>query len=169
MPALGFPLGTRAQMFWLEQGLPSSLRPGARPRTTLSPTLVLRDGQPRLALGTPGGDQQDQWSTVFLARAVSAAEHGPGPTTPLQALVDAPMLHSEHMPSSFHPRTSRPNRLVVEDRFGIEAIESLRRRGHDVLTVGGWDLGRLCVVGREGGWLRAAANSRGAQGYAAGR
>ena len=169
LPALGFPLGTRGQMFWLEQGLPSSLRPGVRPRTTLSPTLALRDGKPWLALGTPGGDQQDQWSTVFLARAVSAAEHGGGVATPLQALVDAPMLHSEHMPSSFHPRTSRPNRLVAEDRFGTDVLADLRRRGHDVAAVGGWELGRLCVVGQEGGWLRAAANSRGAQGYAAGR
>ena len=68
IPSLGFCLGTRAQMFWLEEGLPNSLEPGKRPRTTLSPTLVARDGEPYLALGTPGGDQQDQWTLhVFLA------------------------------------------------------------------------------------------------------
>ena len=67
IPALGFPLGTRAQMFWLAEGLPSSLIPGARPRTTLSPTLVERDGAPYLVCGSPGGDQQDQWTPAAAA------------------------------------------------------------------------------------------------------
>src|SRR5205085_2724737 len=64
IPSLGFCLGTRAQMFWLEEGLPNSLEPGKRPRTTLSPTIAARAGEaePCLALGTPGGDQQDQWT-----------------------------------------------------------------------------------------------------------
>ena len=70
IPALGWPLGTRAQMFWLEEGLPSSLAPGKRPRTTLSPGLVLRDGEPWLAYGTPGGDQQEQWALHALVRHV---------------------------------------------------------------------------------------------------
>ena len=68
VPELGFCLGSRMQMFWLDEGLPSSLAPGRRPRTTLSPTLVLRDGRPVLACGTPGGDQQDQWQLPFLLR-----------------------------------------------------------------------------------------------------
>ena len=68
IPELGFPLGTRAQMFWLADGLPSSLIPGARPRTTLSPTLVERDGEPYLVCGSPGGDQQDQWTLLLLLR-----------------------------------------------------------------------------------------------------
>ena len=76
IPELGFCLGTRAQMFWLEEGLPNSLEPGKRPRTTLSPTLVAREGEPVMALGTPGGDQQDQWTLhVFLAHV--ALRHGP--------------------------------------------------------------------------------------------
>src|SRR5436190_4595328 len=53
-------------LFRSEEGLPNSLEPGKRPRTTLSPTLVARDGDPYLALGTPGGDQQDQWSLHTL-------------------------------------------------------------------------------------------------------
>ena len=65
IPGLGFCLGTRGQMFWLEEGLPNSLEPRKRPRTTLSPTLARRDGE-TLAFGTPGGDQQDQWSLVFF-------------------------------------------------------------------------------------------------------
>lgn len=175
VPELGFPLGTRGQMFRVEPRLPASLRPGRRPRTTLSPTLVLRDDEPWLALGTPGGDQQDQWTTVFLVRAVAAAEHGrrggvgPERLTPLQSLLDEPMLHSDHAPSSFHPRLAEPNVLVVEDRTEPAVVAGLRSRGHDVRLTDGWQLGRTCVVGVEGGFLRAAANARGGQGYAAGR
>ncbi|MFC5380896.1 gamma-glutamyltransferase family protein [Aquipuribacter nitratireducens] len=175
VPALGFPLGTRGQMFRVEPGLPASLRPGRRPRTTLSPTLVLRDGEPWLALGTPGGDQQDQWTTVSLVRMLAAAAHGrregerPAALTPLQAVLDEPMLHTDHAPGSFHPRGADPGSLLVEDRTAPHVVDDLRRRGHRVATADGWSLGRTCVVGVEGGFLRAAANARGAQGYAAGR
>lgn len=177
VPGLGFPLGTRAQMFWLAPGLASSLRPGARPRTTLSPSLALRDGEPWLAFGTPGGDQQDQWSLLLFLRAVHGLDPGrPGIASgrlQLQAAIDAPAMHSEHMPSSFDPRRAAPGRVVMEDRWPAPVVTELRRRGHDVALVPGWSLGRLSAVAREprvaGGWLRAAANARGAQGYAVGR
>lgn len=170
VPGLGFPLGTRAQMFWLQPGLPSSLRPRSRPRTTLSPSLALRDGLPWLAFGTPGGDQQDQWSLLLLLRLIAAA----GSRQPvLQAAVDAPMLHTEHAPSSFHPRSAVPGRVVMEDRWPEPLRAELLRRGHDLATVPGWTLGRLSVVARDHGpggpWLRAAANPRGGTGYAVGR
>ena len=83
IPALGWPLGTRAQMFWLEEGLPSSLAPRTRPRTTLSPGLALRDGAPYLAWGTPGGDQQEQWALHAFVRHVDLG-------LDLQAAIDAP-------------------------------------------------------------------------------
>ena len=173
VPELGFPLGTRAQMFWLTKGLAASLRPGVRPRTTLSPSLALRDGDPWVAFGTPGGDQQDQWSLVLLLRMVHDAERSRARRDPawtgLQALVDAPMFHHDHMPSSFYPRQARPGSLVAEDRFGPGVLDELVRRGHDVQRVDGWSLGRLSAVATDGGWLRAAANPRGAQGYAVGR
>ncbi|HEX4813257.1 MAG TPA: gamma-glutamyltransferase family protein [Nonomuraea sp.] len=162
IPELGFCLGTRAQMFWLQDGLPASLRPGARPRTTLSPSLALRDGRPWLAFGTPGGDQQDQWSVNFFLAVV----HG---RLNLQEAIDAPMFHSEHFPSSFYPRGARPGVLHVEDRLDPAVIAELRRRGHEVEAQDGWTLGRLSAVARDGGFLKAAANPRGAQGYAAGR
>jgi gamma-glutamyltranspeptidase / glutathione hydrolase len=166
VPELGFPLGTRGQMFWLEQGLPSSLRPGARPRTTLSPSLALRDGRPWVAFGTPGGDQQDMWSLVFALRII----HGePGPGMRLQETIDAPMFHSEHQPSSFYPRAAKPGRAVFEDRWPASTLEALRRLGHDIQVVDGWSQGRLSAVARDGEWLRAASNPRGAQGYAVGR
>ncbi len=170
IPQLGFPLGTRAQMFWLHPGLPSSLRPRSRPRTTLSPSLAFRDGLPWLAFGTPGGDQQDQWSLLLLLRLVAGAA---GRQPVLQAAVDAPMLHTDHAPSSFHPRSAVPGRAVLEDRWPEQVRTELARRGHDLVTVPGWTLGRLSVVARErrpdGVWLRAAANPRGGTGYATGR
>ncbi|MEU8248545.1 gamma-glutamyltransferase family protein [Nonomuraea sp. NPDC048916] len=163
IPELGFCLGTRGQMFWLQEGLPASLRPGARPRTTLSPSFALRDGRPWVAFGTPGGDQQDQWSlNLFLALV-----HGGGLN--LQEAVDAPMFHSEHFPSSFFPRESRPGVMHIEDRVGAEVVAELRRRGHEVEVREPWSLGRLSAVARDGVFLKAAANPRGAQGYAAGR
>jgi gamma-glutamyltranspeptidase / glutathione hydrolase len=163
LPGLGFCLGTRAQMFWLEEGRPSSLQPGRRPRTTLSPSLALHEDGRRLAFGTPGGDQQDQWSLeFFLAHAL----YGLG----LQAAIDAPMFHSEHFPSSFFPRAAQPRRLRVESRLDPGVVDELRRRGHDVDVADAWALGRLSAVVREpDGTLRAAANPRGMQGYAVGR
>ena len=163
IPELGWPLGTRAQMFWLEEGLPSSLAPGRRPRTTLSPSLALRDGEPYLAFGTPGGDQQDQWSLhVFLRHVV----FGDG----LQAAIDAPCFHTEHFPSSFFPRAARPRSLSLEARWGAETADELRRRGHDVDVTDRWSLGRVSAVARDAnGLLRAGANPRGMQGYAVGR
>ena len=101
IPALGWPLGTRAQMFWLEEGLPSSLRPGARPRTTLSPGLALRDGKPYLAWGTPGGDQQEQWALHAFLRHVDLGLN-------LQEAIDAPEFHTDHLISSFYPRGFAP-------------------------------------------------------------
>ena len=163
IPSLGFGLGTRAQMFWLEEGRPSSLAPGRRPRTTLSPSLALRDGKPYLAWGTPGGDQQDQWIPQFFLRHVHAGMN-------LQEAIDAPAWHSEHFPSSFWPRRSRPNRLVVESRLPAATVEELRRRGHAVEVGDAWSEGRLVAASRDAdGLLRAGANPRGMQGYAAGR
>jgi gamma-glutamyltranspeptidase / glutathione hydrolase len=166
IPELGFPLGTRAQMFALDPGLPNSLRPGTRPRTTLSPSLALRDGVPWLAFGTPGGDQQDQWQLSMFADLVHADLRG---RSNLQEVVDAPMFHTTHFPSSFYPRDAHPAELVVESRLGGEVIEELRRRGHEVVVPGAWVLGRLSAVAKEGDRLKAAANPRGAQGYAVGR
>jgi len=163
IPSLGFCLGTRAQMFWLEEGLPNSLEPGKRPRTTLSPTLAARGGEPSLAFGTPGGDQQDQWALhVFLAHVHHDLD--------LQAAIDAPNHHTEAFPSSFYPRETLPRHVAVEERAGAQTIAGLRERGHDVEVSGRWTLGRVTAVGRErDGILKAGANPRGRQGYAAGR
>ena len=162
IPELGFCLGSRAQMFDLEENQPSSLAPGKRPRTTLSPTMALRDGEPYLAWGSPGGDQQDQWVTQFFLRHVHCNLN-------LQESIDAPAWHSEHFPISFWPRTARPGVLVVENRVPKATIENLRERGHIVEIGPDWSEGRLTAASRVGVRRRAAANPRGMQGYAAGR
>ena len=164
IPSLGFALGTRAQMLWLEPGLPNSLLPGKRPRTTLTPSLALRGGVPTLAFGTPGGDQQEQWQLCFwLAHVLGGLD--------LQAAIDAPAWHTTSFPSSFYPRDMTPGELVVEDRLGEDVIGELRRRGHTVTVYGSWSLGRLSAgsIDPETGVLRAGANPRGMQGYAVGR
>ncbi|MFI1913737.1 gamma-glutamyltransferase family protein [Nocardia sp. NPDC020380] len=169
IPELGFPLGTRLQMAWLEPDLPNSLTPGRRPRTTLSPSLALRDGQAVMAFGTPGGDQQDQWNTHFLL-AVALREPVRG-SLDLQGAIDAPNWHQESFPGSFYPRVTNPGAVVVESRIGEEVVGELQRRGHRVTVGGAWSEGRLCAVARdpETGVLSAGANPRGMQGYASGR
>ena len=163
IPSLGWPLGTRAQMFWLEEGLASSLRPGTRPRTTLSPGLALRQGEPWLAWGTPGGDQQEQWALHVFLRHVDRGMN-------LQEAIDAPEFHTDHLISSFYPRGFEERSLAVEGRFGEDVVDGLRGRGHDVTVWPDWSLGRVTAVGREpGGMLKAGANPRGQQGYAVGR
>jgi len=159
IPSFGWPLGTRAQMFWLEEGLPSSLRPGARPRTTLSPGLALRDGKPYLAWGTPGGDQQEQWALHVFLRHVDRGRN-------LQEAIDDPEWHTDHLISSFYPRGFAPRTLAIESRAGEATIAELRRRGHDVAVEQPWSLGRVSAVALEDGQIVAAANARTMQGYA---
>jgi gamma-glutamyltranspeptidase/glutathione hydrolase len=162
IPDLGFCLGTRAQMFVLDAEHPAALVPGKRPRSTLSPTLALRDGEPYMAWGSPGGDQQDQWIPQFFLRHVHAGLN-------LQEAIDAPAWHTEHFPLSFWPRTSRPGVVIVEERVPPATIEKLRHRGHIVEVGPEWSEGRLTAASRDGVRRKAAANPRGMQGYAAGR
>ena len=162
IPSLGFPLGTRAQMFWLAEGLPSSLIPGARPRTTLSPTLAERDGEPYLVCGSPGGDQQDQWTLLLLMRHFHHRLN-------LQEAIDSPMFNNMHFPASFTPRIFKPGVLAIEDRFATHTLDELARRGHRLTIADGWSLGRLCAASSAGGVIKAAATPRHMEAYAIGR
>jgi len=163
IPELGFCLGTRGQMFWLDESLPNGLQPGKRPRTTLSPGMVLRDGKGWMSFGTPGGEQQDQWQIMMLTRMV---DHAMG----IQEAIDAPSFHCEHWPSSFWPRVARPGKVVIEGRYGADIAPALVARGHRVTIGGEWSEGRLSGARREpDGQMFAGANPRGMQGYAAGR
>ena len=162
VPGLGFPLNSRAQMFWLEPGLPTSLAPGRRPRTTLTPSLAEKDGV-QLVFGTPGGDQQDQWQLIWFLRFV---HFGLG----LQECMDAPLFHSMHFQGSFYPRAAAPGEMMIEETFGEVVIEDLRARGHKITVAEPWTVGRLTAALREkDGTLRAAATPRLMQAYAVGR
>ena len=162
VPGLGFPLTTRGQMFWLEENVAASLAPGKRPRTTLTPSLALRDGEPYLAFGTPGGDQQDQWALHMFLKHLHYGMN-------LQEAIDAPDFHTTHFRSSFYPRARQPGQVIVEGRLNPQTVEALRKRGHDVQVEADWSLGRCSAAARDGSLLRAAANPRQMQGYAVGR
>ncbi|OCC25724.1 gamma-glutamyltransferase [Croceicoccus estronivorus] len=163
VPGLGFALNTRAQMFWLEPGLPGTLVPGKRPRTTLTPTLAHFEGRPALICGTPGGDQQDQWQLQLLLRRILAGAS-------LQQAIDQPLYHSVHFPASFYPRQALPGVAVVEENWGTDIIEDLRHRGHDVQVAPEWSAGRLTAIERDrDGILSGAATPRLMQAYAVGR
>ena len=163
IPELGFCLNSRAQMFLLDDGLPTSLAPGKRPRTTLTPSIALRDGRAELAFGTPGGDQQDQWQLSLFLRLVHSEAN-------LQEAIDQPLFHTTHFPASFYPRQRQPGHIMVEESFGGGVIEELRRRGHSVEVAPEWSIGRLTAARRgTDGLLRAAATPRLMQAYAVGR
>ena len=127
-----------------DEGLPNALAPGKRPRTTLTPSLGLRDGEGVIAWGTPGGDGQDQWSLQFL---LSHLDFGLN----LQEAIDAPAFTSTHFPSSFYPRLAEPGHVEIESRAGQGVIEGLRARGHDVGVAEPWSIGRLSAVSRVAG------------------
>jgi gamma-glutamyltranspeptidase/glutathione hydrolase len=160
---LGFPLGTRLQMFSLDPGHPNCLRPGKRPRTTLTPSLALKDGRPYMAFGTPGADQQDQWSLQFFLNCVDFGMN-------LQVAVDAPTFHTGHFPSSFHPHGAEPGALYLEGRIPGETIASLGEKGHVVRVGGDWSHGRVLGIRfhADSGTISGAATARMETGYAMG-
>lgn len=163
VPGLGFNITTRGQMFWLDDRLPSHVASKRRPRTTLTPTVVTRDGKPLVGLGSPGGDQQDQWALGLLLRHLVQGLN-------LQAAIDAPLFHSGHYINSFAPRHFTPGVLQIEERVDPAIRQDLVDRGHKLTVQPPWSLGRLCAAGfRRDGMIRAAATPRFVQAYAVGR
>jgi len=160
---LGFPLGTRGEMFSLEPGHPNCIAPKKRPRTTLSPTLVTLDSRPLMAFGTPGGDQQDQWTLQFFLNHVHFGMN-------LQAAIDAPTFHTTHFPSSFYPRDASPGSLHLESRIPLRTRVELKRRGHKIVVERPWSNGRVTAVhyDSQNRVVSAAASSRYQTPYALG-
>jgi gamma-glutamyltranspeptidase/glutathione hydrolase len=158
---LGFPLGTRAQMFSLDEKHPNGLQPGKRPRTTLTPSMALSPRGAWLGFGTPGGDQQDQWTNQFF---LNAAVFGMS----LQEAIDEPTVHTKHFADSFYPREAQPMSLYAEDRIAASILEELRRRGHDVRLSGPWDHGRVQAVEIDGRVVTGASSPRKETGYVMG-
>lgn len=163
IPGLGFPMGTRGQMFDLDPHRPGVVAPRKRPRTTLTPSLVMKAGAPSLVFGTPGGDQQDQWTLQFFLNFVHFGMD-------LQAAIDAPTFHSTHFPSSFYPRRAYPGELVVESRIDEGTRQALAARGHRVHVTRPWANGQVMAAwfGPQAGTLSAAVSPRGQVGYVTG-
>jgi gamma-glutamyltranspeptidase/glutathione hydrolase len=160
---LGFPLGTRGQMFYLDERHANALVPGKRPRTTLTPSLALRRGEPWLAFGTPGGDQQDQWSLQFFLNVVDFGME-------LQEALDAPTVQTTHFPGSFYPHRASPGAVRAESRIAREVLDELSARGHRVEVDGPWTHGQVTAVAREeNGVLSGAASPRLRVAYVMGR
>ena len=160
---LGFPLGTRGQMFYLNPARPNALAPRKRPRATLTPSLAMRDGEPYMVFGTPGGDSQDQWTLQFF---LNHTHFGMS----LQEALDAPTVHSVHFPSSFYPRRAYPGRVVAEGRIGSDVVAELERRGHEVEVTDDWANGKPMAIrfGVADGVIAGAVSAKGTIGYALG-
>ncbi len=130
----GVPLSQRMQQFNLDPRSPNVVAPKKRPRITLTPTILTRDGRPYLAISTPGGDSQDQQNlNVLLAHL----DFG----LPIQEAIEAPRLNSEHMWQSFRDHRDEPGVLTIEGRVPWDVLDELRRRGHDLRVVGPWRMG----------------------------
>lgn len=153
IPELGFALGTRGQMFKLRPGHPNALAPGKRPRTTLTPSLAFSDGGASLAFGTPGGDNQDQWTLQFFLNLV---EFGMG----LQEAVDAPSFHTGHFPSSFYPHEIQHGTVYAEEGIEGKDLDRLREMGHLVKLLPPRSNGEVCAVRLESGIIEGAASPK---------
>ena len=157
---LGFPIGTRGQMFYLNAGRPNALAGRKRPRATLTPSLVTRDGEPYMVFGTPGGDTQDQ---IMLQFFLNYVEFGMN----IQEALDAPTVFSRHFPSSFYPREAYPGHLTAEERIPAGVVSELERRGHIVDRVEAWTPGKPMAIrlDRERGVIAGGVAPKGNIGY----
>ena len=158
---LGFPLGTRGQMFYLNSNRPNALQPRKRPRATLTPTMVTRNGEPYMAFGTPGGDSQEQWTIQFFMNHVDFGMN-------LQEALDAPTVHTTHFPSSFYPRAAFPARVVAESRIPSDVLGELERRGHEIERTDSWANGKVMGIRwhADKGVMAGAASAKNTIGYA---
>ena len=130
----GVPLSQRMQQFNLDPKSPNVVAPKKRPRITLTPTIVTRDGRPYLAISTPGGDSQDQQNLNVLLAHIDFG-------LPIQEAIEAPRLNSEHMRQSFRDHKDEPGVLTIEGRVPWDVLDELRRRGHELRIVGPWRMG----------------------------
>jgi gamma-glutamyltranspeptidase/glutathione hydrolase len=153
---LGFPLTTRLQVFYLQPEHPNALAPRKRPRTTLTPTLVLRQGKPFMAFGTMGLDQQDQWTLQFFLNIVDFG-------MPLQEAIEAPKFSSRHFPSSIYPHAAEPGLLRIEGRIPYAVQRALQARGHQIALQPEWIEGYVVgvQVDMERGVVYGGADPRG--------
>ena len=160
---LGFSLGTRGQMFYLNPDRPNALAPRKRPRATLTPSLVTKDGDPYMVFGTPGGDAQDQWTLQFFLNYVDFGMD-------LQESLDAATVHQVHFPSSFYPRVGYPGRVIAESRIPAGVSDELAKKGHEIVSTGAWSNGKTMGIryDKDRGVIMGAVAPKGNIGYAIG-
>ena len=163
IPGLGFPIGTRGQMFYLNPNRPNALAPRKRPRATLTPSLVTRNGEPFMVFGTPGGDSQEQMTQQFF---LNYTEFGMS----IQEALDAPTVRSQHFPSSFYPRAAYPGHVTAESRIPREVLAELERRGHSIELDGEWRGGKVLAIhyDKDSRVISGGASPKGTIGYAIG-
>ena len=153
----GVPLSNRLTVFDLDAASPNVIAGGKRPRTTLTPTIVTREGKPFLAVGTPGGDTQDQNIAQTLLNIILGGYN-------LQQSLEAPRLESMHFHESFADKPDAPGALMIESRVPGNIVAALMGRGHRVDMVGAWAAGTAGVaagVDPKSGTLRGGADVRG--------
>ncbi|MBY0375041.1 MAG: gamma-glutamyltransferase family protein, partial [Bryobacteraceae bacterium] len=150
----GIPMSTRGQSFVIDAGHPNQVAPGKRPRVTLSPTMVLRNGEPYIAMSTPGGDNQDQAMLQVLLNMLVFGMHA-------QDAVEAPRFQTEHFYASFAQHEFMPGLVNLESRFPKTTIDALRAKGHKIIVKGDWSNGSAPTVIRiDGGILEGGADPR---------
>lgn len=150
----GIPFSMRLESFVLTAGHANELAPGKRPRVTLSPTIVLKDGKPWLAMSTPGGDNQDQ---AMLQVLLNLIDFGMSP----QAAVEAPRVQTEHFYASFGNHEFSPGRVNIESRISEATARKLLDMGHRLAILGPWSNGSApTLIKMEGGVLDGGADPR---------
>lgn len=155
VPELGFPLGTRAQVFFLQEGHPNCLQPGKRPRATLTPSLAFKDGRPWMVFGTPGGDMQDQWTLQFF---LNVAEFN----MDLSQAVQEPSFHTTHFINSFYPHNMGDGTVFVEEGISMDVLYGLQEKGHRIHLNPPNFHGEVCAVvtDPETGFIQGAASPK---------
>ncbi len=152
----GVPLSNRMQVFDLDPASPNVLAGGKRPRTTLTPTIVLKDGKPYLAISTPGGDSQDQQIlNVLLNMLVFDMD--------IQVAIEAPRINSNHPHASFDNHASMPGQLEIENRIPAKVLEDLVERGHVLRVLGPYSMSTGVVavgLNPKTGTVRGGADPR---------
>ncbi|HYM11585.1 MAG TPA: gamma-glutamyltransferase [Bryobacterales bacterium] len=156
MADLGFPFNCRGDYFWLKPESANALQPGKRPRSTLTPTMILKDGKPYMVVGSPGGD--DQCMRIFQT-FLNVVDFGMN----IQQAIEAPRWTTTSFPASPFPHTMHPGEVALEDRISQEVRVELERRGHKVSLRGPWTMGATSaiVIDPQTGVLSAGADPRG--------
>ncbi len=127
----GVLMGQRLQSSLTDPNSPNVVAPGKRPRITLTPTLVLKGGEPFMVLSTPGGDNQDQ---ALLQVLLNIIEFGMNP----QEAVESPRFDTQHYVSSFDDHEFLPGSLNIESRVSLKTIQELSAKGHKVKVQSEW-------------------------------